>query len=341
MRQFGGAPVGTKRTEMAAIRKKGMPMTSCFEIHHELRAIAELVAPLASQPLTIDSLAQERAMMARMLPPPLESPVWREASISGLKDQPPVRIYVINEKSGQGLRPAILHMHGGGFVAGDSLSSVGLMQKLADSIDCVVISVDYRLAPETAFPGALNDNLAALLWLRDNAALIGVDAVRIAVMGESAGGGHAAMLAICARDRGDIPLAAQILIYPMLDDRTGSSIARPEQQGTLIWTRQRNRFGWEALLGQPAGLDRVPHGAVPARVANLAGLPPTFIGVGSLDLFVGEDIEFAHRLIDAGVACELLVVPGAFHAFELMGPTRLGERFQQAIIAAVKAAFAV
>src|SRR5207302_7809118 len=148
------------------------------------------------------------------------------------------------------------------------------------------------------------------------AAELGVDRSRIAVMGESAGGGHAAMLAIAARDRGEIPLAYQALIYPMLDDRTGSSRKTPPYQGAVIWTPQKNRFGWSSLLGAPAGSAQAPYGAVPARVENLRGLPPAYIGVGSIDLFIDEDVEYARRLIDAGVLVTLNVVPGGFHGFD-------------------------
>jgi acetyl esterase/lipase len=139
-------------------------------------------------------------------------------------------------------------------------------------------------------------------------------------MGVSAGGGHAAMLVIAARDRGEVPVAFQCLIYPMLDDRTGSSRQVPPHLGAYIWVPASNRFGWSSLLGVPAGSRVVPAGAVPARVQNLAGLPPAFIGVGSIDLFVDEDIEYARRLIDSGVPTELFVVPGAYHGFDLIAP---------------------
>ena len=134
-------------------------------------------------------------------------------------------------------------------------------------------------------------------------------------MGESAGGGHAALLAITARDRGEVPVCFQCLIYPMLDDRTGSSRRMPWQVGNIVWTAEKNRFGWESFLGVKPGGRTVP-GGVPARVANLAGLPPAWIGVGSIDLFADEDVDYAQRLNRAGVPTELIVVPGAFHGFD-------------------------
>ena len=215
------------------------------------------------------------------------------------------------------------------------------MQQVAREHDCVVVTVDYRLAPETRFPGSLEDNYAALNWLRLSANLLGVDPSRIAVMGESAGGGHAAMLAIAARDRGEVPIAFQLLIYPMLDDRTGSSRQVPPYVGVYIWVPASNRFGWSSLLGVPAGSKTVPAGAVPARVENLAGLAPAFIGVGAIDLFVDEDVNYARRLINAGVPTELCVVPGGYHGFDIIAPDAARSiAFRAAWHAALAKAFA-
>ena len=184
----------------------------------------------------------------------------------------------------------------------------------------MVVSVDYRLAPETRFPGSLEDNYAGLRWLHSNARELGVDRNRIALLGESAGGGHVAALALAARDRGEVPVAMQVMLYPMLDDRTGSSRAVPPYLGTFVWDAAANRFGWSSLLGVAAGADSVPRGAVPARVVNLRGLPPTFIAVGAIDLFVEEDIAYSQRLIQAGVPTEIYVAPGGYHGFDIIVP---------------------
>jgi len=162
------------------------------------------------------------------------------------------------------------------------------------------------------------------------------------VMGESAGGGHAAILALTARDRGEVPLVFQCLIYPMLDDRTGSIVRKPPYVGALVWTPESNRFGWESFLGQKTSLSHVPLNAVPARVANLKGLPPAFIGVGSIDLFCDEDIDYAKRLNAAGVQTELIVVPGAFHGFDMiarMSNAPLGNWFQKTKMDALRRGF--
>jgi acetyl esterase/lipase len=138
-------------------------------------------------------------------------------------------------------------------------------------------------------------------------------------------------LAIAARDRGEVPVAMQVMLYPMLDDRTGSSRAVPAHLGVYVWDAAANRFGWSSLLGVPAGTPSVPRGAVPARVGNLRGLPPAFIGVGSIDLFVEEDIAYARRLIEAGVLTELYVAPGGYHGFDIIVPeARISKRFKAA-----------
>src|SRR6202034_1710792 len=237
------------------------------------------------------------------VPPPLPAPAPQpvDRRIPGPRGAPELRLIIVDPRPGEKGRPALLHTHGGGYVARSPALAVHFLQTVAQTCDCVVVSVEYRLAPETRFPGSLEDNYLALRWLYTNAEALGVDRKRIAVGGESAGGGHAAALAIAARDRKEIPIVFQLLIYPMLDDRTGSSHPAPPHIGEFVWTAQSNVFGWTSLLGVPAGSDKVSSGAVPARVQDLSGLPPAFIVVGAIDLFVDEDIEYARRLIAAGV----------------------------------------
>lgn len=249
---------------------------------------------------------------------------------------PDVTLFVINARPGAS-RPAILHTHGGGFILGSARGEVAYEQALARALDCTIVTVDYRLAPETRFSGSVEDNYAALRWLHGQAGALGVDPARIVAMGESAGGGHAALLAIAARDRGEVPLAGQLLVYPMLDDRTGSTIHLPAQIGAVLWTPQANRLGWRSFLGAEPGSADVPAAGVPARIASLAGLPPTYIAVGGADLFVREDIDYARRLVEAGVPTELLVLPGAYHAFDRMAPaTRIARRFDEAKMTALR-----
>lgn len=290
----------------------------------EFRAPLEHLLEGAGDPaMSAQTLAQARGPWIMSAPTP--TPVYVERAIPGVRS-PDVRVFVINAIASDRRRPAILHMHGGGFVAGRAADGIPALQQVARDNDCVVVTVDYRLAPETRFPGSLEDNYAALKWLHGSANSLGVDRSRIAVMGESAGGGHAAMLAMAARDRGEVEIAFQLLIYPMLDDRTGSSRPVPSYVGAYFWAPASNRFGWSSLLGVPAGSRIVPTGAVPARVENLVGLPPAFVGVGSVDLFVDEDIEYARRLIKSGVRTELCVVPGGYHGFDIAAPEAAGSK---------------
>lgn len=315
------------------------PIDPIAAVAPELRTGArQIQAMVAAMPPITQAY---RTMRAGPQPPPATDIPYVERRISGAPGQPPVTVYVINAKPGT-RRPAILHTHGGGYIVGSAKGSILQCQDIARQLDCVVVTVEYRLAPETTYVGSVADNFAALLWLHANAAALGADPARIAAMGESAGGGHAALLALMARDRRSVPLCAQVLIYPMLDDRTGSTRTVPPFIGRIGWDAPANVFGWTSFLGQTPGGPSVPAAGVPARVRDLSGLPPTFIGVGSVDLFVDEDIDYARRLIAAGVPTELVVTPGAFHGFDAVAPeTGLAKRFTAAKIAALRRAFGI
>lgn len=222
------------------------------------------------------------------------------------------------------LRPGILYLHGGGLIIGSAVQGDPLCRRMADELGAVAASVGYRLPPEHPYPAPLDDCYAALQWL---AAQSDVDPERIAVIGLSAGGGLAASLALRARDRGEIALAGQVLAYPMLDDRTDESAAAHPRM-LRLWNGRSNRLGWGMYLGAgTAGPAATPLDAgalelaVPARRTDLSGLPPTWIGVGTLDLFHNEDLEYARRLTEAGVPTDLHVVPGGYHAFDASEPT--------------------
>ena len=219
----------------------------------------------------------------------------------------------------------LYHIHGGGYVGGTAAILGFMLAPIAAATGCPVVSVEYRLSPETPHPGPIEDCYAGLGWVAANAGALGIDPARIGVMGESAGGGLAAALALLARDRGEHRLAFQQLIYPMLDDRT--CVRDPHAHtGEFIWTAHNNRFGWSCLLGaEPGGEDVSPYAAA-ARATDLAGLPPTYIATGALDLFLDEDLDYARRLLAAGVPTELHVYPGAFHGFELMGEAAVAKQ---------------
>jgi acetyl esterase/lipase len=214
---------------------------------------------------------------------------------------------------------AVLYLHGGGMIFG--LEHLGRVYDLAVR-DYVAVSgvpmlmVDYRIAPEHPDPTPVEDCYAALRWLAGNAATLGVDPARIAVMGDSAGGGLAAGVSLLARDRGGPAIAQQLLIYPMLDDR--AQTPDPQLLPFLTWTYDDNITGWTALLGERTGTDAVSPYAAAARATDLTGLPDTYLDIGDLDIFRDEDIGYARRLADAGVATELHLHSGCPHAFEAL-----------------------
>lgn len=275
-------------------------------------------APLAYLPL---SFGPTTTRVMRSLPSRPAAPVAGVTidvvTVPGDGGQPPVevRVYTPHRRSSDG---ALLWIHGGGYIVGSAAEDDPAAGGMAARLGIVVVSVEYRLAPEHPFPAAHDDCLTALRWLHAQAAELGVDPARIAVGGESAGGGLAAALVLRAHDE-SIPVCFQYLIYPMLDDRT---VQRAEADGAwhVIWSPPSNRYGWASYLGhEPGTRDASPY-AVPARRASLAGLPPAWIGVGSADLFAAEDIDYAARLEAAGVACELVVVPGMYHAAQRFAP---------------------
>ncbi len=214
------------------------------------------------------------------------------------------------------------------------------VKNIVTQVGCAVVSVDYRLAPETIAPGSVEDCYAALSWLHAHASELGVDANRIAIGGASAGGGMTAALGLLARDRGMIPLVFQLLIYPMLDDRTATTSEPHPFVGEFIWTGASNRFGWSALLGHAPGVEHTSPYAAAARAASLAGLPATLITVGALDLFLEEDLEYARRLMRAGVPTEVHVYPGAFHGFNLVPSAHISQAFERDMFAALRRALA-
>jgi len=308
----------------------------------------ELVAMLDQFPaleLTAETLGQIRAMMQAMrsqTPPNL--PAFPDIAVSerfvpGPEGAPDVRVLVYLPTSVQGPLPALLWIHGGGYVIGSADGEDLGVKSIVSAVRCAAVSVDYRLSPETPHPGPVEDCYAALLWLSTHAGELGVDPTRIAIGGGSAGGGLAAALGLLTRDRGEVPLAFQLLIYPMLDDRSVTMTDPHPYTGEFIWTAQANRFGWRALLGQePGGPDISPYAAA-ARAESLVGLPATFISVGALDLFLEEDLEYARRLIRAGVPTELHVYPGAYHGFNMVADAQVSQVAARDQLAALKRAF--
>jgi acetyl esterase/lipase len=231
---------------------------------------------------------------------------------------PAVSVRVHRAKDADGVLPCVYSIHGGGYVLGTNLMDDPLFDSLCPKLGVVGVSVEYRLAPETPYPGPLEDCYLGLRWTYEHAQELGIDPNCIGVMGVSAGGGLAAALCLLARDRGEVPVAFQLLDQPMLDDR---QITPSSQDPDLaVWTRNSNTFGWKSYLGDLYGRDDVPATAAPARATDLSGLPPTFVSVGAVDGFRDEDVDYALRLNQAGVPTELHVYPGACHGFNVMAP---------------------
>jgi len=294
-------------------------MASEHLVDKELKPALEMFPPLEP---TYSGVLEVRSMIAQLLaatPQPADSAVSMQViSIPGPADSPPLRVLCYRPVDTEHPLPAVLHIHGGGYVLGSPDMSDFANRRLATDVKCAVFSVDYRLAPESPHPAPVEDCYTALAWMHAKASALEIDRDRIAVKGESAGGGLAASLALLARDRGQVQLAYQQLIYPMLDDRTGTEgTSEPHRfVGEYVWTPRHNRFGWACLLGAAPGMAGVSPYAAAARAHDLSGLPPCFIAVGALDLFLEENMDYARRLTRAGVPTELHVYPGAFHGFD-------------------------
>jgi acetyl esterase/lipase len=317
-------------------------MTTRHLVDPELAPMLEMFPKLD---LTTESLPQTRAFFNEMNAqlraelPEFPDIAVTERRIPGPQGAPDVRVLVYHPKNVSAPLPALLWIHGGGYVLGNAEQADPQIKTIVSTLGCAAVSVDYRLAPETPHPGPVEDCYAALKWLYLNARDLGVDPSRIAIGGDSAGGGLTAGLALLTRDRGEVPLIFQLLIYPMLDDRTVTSADPHPYTGEFVWTAELNRFGWTALLGQePGGPDVSPYAAA-ARAEHLEGLPPTFISVGSLDLFLEEDMEYARRLIRAGVPTELHVYPGAFHGFPMVADAKVTQAHTRDYLNALARAF--
>lgn len=271
------------------------------DFHPELRRIARYIPKQVITPVTLPIMRMSSRLMWRGAPKNCEALTLT----SGVG----VRLFRPAGPTGRG--PALLWIHGGGYVIGAAAQDDVLCRRFAEELGATVVSVDYRLAPEHPYPASVEDCYSALTWL---ASLPSVDPGRVAIGGASAGGGLAAALALLARDRGEVSPAAQLLVYPMLDDRTVDRDGL-DKPGLRLWNQSSNKFGWAAYLG-----DADPNVAVPARREDLSGLPPAWIGVGTLDLFHDEDLAYAERLRAAGVPCEVEVVDGAFHGFDGIAP---------------------
>jgi acetyl esterase/lipase len=243
----------------------------------------------------------------------------QELVVPGPKGAPSVSLRVFQPTGLKAAAPALLWVHGGGLIFGSPEQDDRTSMAFARELGITVAAVRYRLAPDSPAPAAVEDAYAALRGLIARASNLHINIDRIAIGGASAGGGIAAALALLAHDRAEIRPVFQLLVYPMLDDRT-TTRTDLDTRNMRLWTPKSNRYGWSSYLGDAvAGPDVSPYAAA-ARREDLTGLPPAWIGVGTLDLFHDEDVEYARRLNDSEVPCELHIVPGAFHGFDAVFP---------------------
>ena len=309
-------------------------MTTRHLVDPELLPMLDAFSPmtLSAETLPMIRAAIPQLMVARPLPDlPVSSNVIHIPSGEDGRD---IRCLLIQPLASSADMPAILHFHGGGHVLGiPEMDQPQLMQWAAE-LECLVLSVDYRLAPETPFPGPMDDAYSALRWLNERSDVLGINPDRIAVSGGSAGGAMAACLCLMAHDRGNYKIAFQHLEAPRLDDR----LAAPEDAnaftGEFVWTRANSTYCREAYLGENTS---DPFGSA-ARATSLSGLPPAYIAVGSLDLFVDECLSYAARLGRAGVPVELIIYPGCFHGFKMAASASVAERAEEDNIRALRKA---
>jgi acetyl esterase/lipase len=289
------------------------------ELAAALAVLAEHIPPV----FTLDLLPAMRGPNS-LMPAPTDEDLSRggtfeitERRVPGPAGAPDISLLIGRPTGVTTPTAALYNIHGGGMIIGDRRTGLAPMLEWAEELGAAVVSVEYRLAPETPHPGPVEDCYAGLVWTAAHADELGIDPERIVVAGGSAGGGLAAAVALLARDRGGPALAAQLLLCPMLDDRNDTASAR-QMAGRGIWDRASNEVGWTALLGAARGGPDVSPYAAPARATDLSGLPPAFIDVGSAETFRDEAVTYASRIWQAGGVAELHVWPGGFHGFALM-----------------------
>lgn len=304
-------------------------------VNPELRAVLDLFPPL-----DLDNVEEFRRLSAENLAS-IDIPVDENVSINeeyvpGPADSPNVRVKIYEPKEKNSVLPGLFWIHGGGYVLGSPDENDELCQRFVKDANCVVVSVDYRLAPEHPYPAGLEDCYAALKWFSENAAELGVDSNRIGIAGASAGGGLTAALSLLARDRKGPAICFQMPLYPMIDDYNDTPSSH-EITGNYVWNHDLNEKGWTMYLNGMNGTENVSQYAAPARATDFSNLPYTYTCVGQLDPFRDETLEFVTRLCQAGVDVEFHLYPGCFHGFEGLAPdAAISQRAVKEYVDAVK-----
>lgn len=306
-------------SQAPTVRQTPVPFAAEFE------PLMQAMAANPQPPMTRDSIAASRGNMQGMFPAPQDviggRPVEAiERIIPGPEGAPDLEITILRPSSlsdGAAPVPGLYNIHGGGMVVGHRHWETGRLVDLVERHGIVAVNVEYRLAPEHPFPAGVEDCYAGLVWMSENAAELGVDPERIVVMGGSAGGGFSAAVSLLARDHRGPKIAGQLLLCPMVDN-TNTTVSSHQYAGLGTWTREANLLAWECVLGSELAFSEdAPAYAAPARAADLSGLPPAFIEVGSAEPFRDEDVEYATRIWATGGEAELHVWSGGFHGFDL------------------------
>lgn len=259
--------------------------------------------------------------------------VHEEHVVAGSPHSPEIALSVFKRADHAFRGPALYNIHGGGMVIGNRFSGVEMVLEWVERLDVVAVSVEYRLAPENPDPAPVEDCYSGLVWIHENADLLGIDPHQLFVVGVSAGGGLAAGTALLTRDRKGPSISGQMLIAPMIDDRN-ETISSQQLDGIGNWDRTSNEFGWDSLLGKRRHTEAASVYAAPSRAIDLSGLPPTFIDVGSAEVFRDEAVSYASTIWASGGSCELHVWPGAFHGSDTIAPfAALSVAAQQARLA--------
>lgn len=302
-------------------------------IRPELRELLNVFPPL-----NLDELEAARTGMSAASATPIAEDILVEDQFIDGPDGNVLRVRIYRPKNESEKLPAFLWIHGGGYVIGAPEGDDGLCQRYVKEAGCVVVSVDYRLAPEHPYPAPLEDCYSALLWMVENAESLNIDVTRLGIGGASAGGGLTASLALLARDRKGPQLIFQMPLYPMIND-LNDSFSNKEITGNFIWNNDLNNKGWAMYLGELSGTENIPYTAAPARatVEELKGLPYTYTCVGQMDPFRDETLQYVTNLAQAGVDVDFHLYSGAYHGFEGLNPhAELANNAVQEYIDAVK-----
>jgi acetyl esterase/lipase len=296
--------------------------------------IAKAISSEPPRPLRAETLSMFRAAGNKPSAPPSPG-VERRDYVIGQEHAVAIRVHRAGSAGAH--LPCVYSMHGGGYVFGSYANDDARLDGWSSSYRCAGVSVDYRLAPETPFPGPLDDCYLGLKWVFDHHDELGVDPERIGVSGTSAGAGLAAGLALLARDRGEVPLQFQLLDAPMIDDRQITPSSQCDD--LVIFDREANEFGWRSYLGDLYGNADVPAYAAPARATDLGGLPAAYICTGNVDGFRDDAIGYATRLNQAGVPAELHIYSGAPHGVKQFADVPVAHRYVEGIDEWISARF--